>query len=390
MTDPALPTKILVIDSDPAVGQGTEAMLKKHGVSVQKAKDLQSGLYLFNTQRFEVALIELEFPELPGLAVIQKWRKHENSDKRVVGCILMSGMKRTAALENLMREMGDVEVIQKPFNAIQVLPFLARAAQARAKAIALEEMKGNVLNYAVAKGDFASAIATVQKNLGNLGQRGVEMLFELYEKAGKFDEALTLVSGMLEKSPGNIALMNAKGRMLLKLGRLEEARTVMEKADQLAPGQLERIAEMADMYLSMKKPTESVAKMRELVKLNPENPDMKFDMFSKLMEHGYDGHAVDFCRETTKPIEVVRHYNNKGVMHSKSGETDRAITAYQHALQFFPDFKENYRILFNLALAHNNKGTPEARAEAVEHLRRCLLLEPDFEKAQKALATLTK
>jgi Tfp pilus assembly protein PilF len=113
-------------------------------------------------------------------------------------------------------------------------------------------------------------------------------------------------------------------------------------------------------------------------------------MFSKLMEKGFDTHAVSFCRETTKPIEVVRYYNNKGVVHSKSGEADKAITAYKQALMFFPDFKENYRIMFNLALATFNLKTPDARFDAQMHLEECLKLEPTFEKAQKALAQIKK
>ena len=40
---------------------------------------------------------------------------------------------------------------------------------------------------------------------------------------------------------------------------------------------------------------------------------MKFSLFSKLSEMGYDDHTNQLCRDTASPIEVVRHYNNKGV-----------------------------------------------------------------------------
>ena len=86
-----LPKKILVVDDDLSVGQGLEQPMQAYGVSVSKAKDLQTALYLFNTQRFDVVLVEIEFKELPGLALVQKWRAHEIMEKRCTGFIMMTG-----------------------------------------------------------------------------------------------------------------------------------------------------------------------------------------------------------------------------------------------------------------------------------------------------------
>jgi tetratricopeptide (TPR) repeat protein len=89
-------------------------------------------------------------------------------------------------------------------------------------------------------------------------------------------------------------------------------------------------------------------------------------------------------------MEVVRHYNNKGVLLAKDGKVKEAIEEYTRALRFFPEFKENFRIYYNLALAHLQLKTAEDIKSAETFLKRALELEPTFEKAKASLASLPK
>src|SRR5690606_18493700 len=124
--------------------------------------------------------------------------------------------------------------------------------------------------------------------------------------------------------------------------------------------------------------------------LHPDTPDRKFEMFGKLFDAGFDSDAVAFGKECANPMEIVRHYNNKGVIHSRDKRNDEAIKEYRRALQFYPSFKENYRIYFNIGLAHMQQKSRDAYLEAEKQLTKCLELAPDFEKAQKALEMVEK
>ena len=108
-------------------------------------------------------------------------------------------------------------------------------------------------------------------------------------------------------------------------------------------------------------------------------------MYSKLFNEGFDEHAVKFGKDTANPMEIVRHYNNKGVMLSKQDNREGAIAEYNRALQFYPKFKENYRIHYNIALALTNTKNRESFTKAREELLRCLKLSPNFEKAKNTL-----
>ena len=385
-----LPSKILVVDDDPSIAQSLEEPLSRYNIKVDKAPALETAFYLFNQNRYDVVLVELEFEPLPGLALVQKWRQHDSVERRMTSFIVMSGNKTTDQNEGLIRELGDLEVLSKPFGVIQILPYLSRAMALRIRTLAYYDLKAKILDYYEKKGDFDKAAEQVQKRLPDLGPKGLSMLYDLYERGNKLEEALAVVTPMLDKDPNNIALLNARARLLMRLGRFQEAKVVLEKADELAPQNIARLNDMATAYIELKEADKSVKTFKQIMKLTPENPDAKFEMYAKLYDGGFDNQAIQFGKETAKPMEIVRHYNNKGVMLSKDGNSDNALVEYRRALGFYPKFKENYRIHFNIALAHLQLKTREGVEVAVKNLKMCLELEPTFEKAKKTLEAIEK
>lgn len=381
---------VLIVDDDPTVAQSLEPQMAKLNIQFHRANTLDSALYIFNQKRLDVVIVELDFGPLPGLALIQKWRQHEIYEKQLTGFIGLASSQKTPEQEALLKELGDIEITNKPINMALLPSLLSKANESKQRALQLNEIQFKLIDPLVKKGDFDKAIDNLKKKMDVLGPKGPPMLLDLYERANKMDDALRLATDMTQKEPNNITYLNIAGKTLLKMGRLKEARAFLERADQTAPGNIERINQMATMYLKLKEPEKSVEKFKELVILNPENPDAKFEMFSKLYDAGFDQQAIEFGKASTKPTEIVRHYNNKGVVLSKEGDTAKAIQEYERALKFYPKFKDNYRILYNVALAKIASKTPEAYIEALDCIKRCLDLEPEFEKGQTLKTTLEK
>ena len=391
MAEPSnLPIKILVIDDDPTVAAGVEQALAKHKIAVVKCSDLESALYQFNQNKFDVVVVELDFGPLPGLALIQKWRQHEIIDKRYTGFIIATSSQRTTGQDGLARELSDVEIVTKPIKEIQLLPILAKALAHKQRASAFHDVKDRVIMPHLKLGNVQKAIEKTQQMVNEVGDKARRLLIEIYEGASRYQDCLDTTVKMLETNQNDINLMNTAGRMQLKLGRFADAKTYLEKADQLAPQNLDRLNSLATMYLQMKDPDKALVRFKELVKLNPESPDYKFDVFRQLYDHGFDDHAVTFGKEVAQPMEIVRHYNNKGVLLAKEGKLTEALTEYQRALKFYPKFKENFRIYYNMALAHLQLKTPEDIKKAEEYLKKTLELDPSFEKAKASLANLQK
>ena len=385
-----MPSKILVVDDDEAVSKSLANQMTRHQIKVEATSNLESASYIFNQQRFEVAIIEIDFADLPGLALVQKWRAHEQRERAGIGIIMSSGKSLTTEHKALMRELGDLELLSKPFGPAQVLPALSRALLNHKRSVAHAEVKSTIVDFYSKNGNFEKAAAEVQKRLGELGPRGLHTLYELYEKAGRIQDALTLIGKLISKNPDDIALRHARGRLLLRLGKFAEARTAFELIDKQAPGNIERLNHLATACMKTGDPDATFKTYDRIIALTPEQPDLKFKMCSELHEHGHEAHALSFGKKHAKPMEVVRFYNNKGVMLSKSGDREAALTEYSRALQFFPKFRENYRIFYNIALANAQVKTRASYEKAKHNLEQCLELRPDFEKAKNTLAQVEK
>lgn len=385
MSDASFPQKILIVDADKSVAQALKGPLEKQGVKVDSAADLGSALYMFNQAIYPVVFIDIAFEELPGLVLIQKWRQHENVDKASTGFILMAGNrnKGEAGDDKLVGELEDIEVIAKPINPIAILSILKKAMASRTRRIRIHEVTQQAQKLASNSKTASAAVDFVKSNLKDLGFKGQDLLREVWETQSQWQPALDVVEDILKVKSDALGALNHKGRLLLKLGQTEEALRFMEMADKAAPNNIDRINEMAMAYLMAKQPDLSVEKMKQLIKFNPEQPDMKFEMFAKLQEFGYDQHAIALCKDTTSPLDVIRHYNNKGVALAKNNQVDDAILEYERALKYFPKYKENYRILYNIALAHIGYKNRVHFEIALDYVKRCLELNPKFDKALK-------
>ena len=66
------PNKILVVDSDRSIGKGVGSALEKYEIKVDVAGDRETAIYLFNQNIYPVVLIEIDFPDIPGLGYAAK------------------------------------------------------------------------------------------------------------------------------------------------------------------------------------------------------------------------------------------------------------------------------------------------------------------------------
>ncbi len=385
MSDASFPQKILIVDADKSVAQALKGPLEKQGIKVDSAADLGTALYMFNQAIYPVVFIDVTFEELPGLVLIQRWRQHEVPEKANTGFVLLTGNrnKGDAGEEKLILELEDIEVVQKPINPISILTVLKKAMGNRSRRIRMLEVSQQAQKLASNSKTASAAVDFVKSNLKDLGLKGQDLLREVWEAQSQWKPALDVVDGILKVKADALSALNHKGRLLLKLGHTDDALKFMEMADKAAPNNIDRINEMAIAYLAAQKPDLSVQRMKQLINFNPDNPDMKFDMFAKLQQYGYDDHAIALCKDTTTPIDVVRHYNNKGVALAKNNQVEDALLEYERALKYFPKYKENYRILYNIALAHVSYKTRPHFEIALDYVKRCLEMNPKFDKALK-------
>ena len=271
------PNKILVVDSDKSIGQGLAVALSKHDIKVDVASDRESAIYLFNQNIYPVVMIELEFPDLPGLVLLQKFRDAAETEKSSCGAILMTGGGgRNAAQVKLLEELQNVLTVVKPIKPIPLLSLLQKSFLARNNTLKSVELYRSILNFARSKKNYEKAIELAKANQDKLGRQAVDTIVELLSEDSRYPEAMEVVDGQLQRKPGNTKLLNDKSKLLLKMGKTKDALTILEQLDKAAPKNIERINALAQLYLESQRPDDSVEKMRELINFHPEDEDMKF------------------------------------------------------------------------------------------------------------------
>lgn len=385
-----LPSKILIVDNDQGAINSVVQLLQPYNINILKAADWESALYQFNNNRFDLCIVALKLENLPGTALIQKWRFHEVENKRHTAFILATHNQKTAADEALIKELGEIVTIPKPFKLALLLSAMASAMKARLNRLLLEKIEAEAIAPYLGKGDYEGAIALAKSKLEPLGEKGYFRSALIHEKAKKVDTTIQMLGKLSSENPQNMLYLNELGRIHLQLGQIEKARNSYEKADKIAPMNIDRVRELANLYLTMKEPEQSIEKFKELITLTPERPETKFEAYNAVFEAGFAKHAREFCDQTSTPQELVRHFNNKGVMLAKEGKFEEAVKEYQHAANLIPGNKELYRILYNMAISYiNTKSRPnieKAHALLIESLK----LQPDYDKAKEKLALTAK
>ena len=379
------PNKVLMIDHDQMVMNQVETMLSKKQIPVVKAPNWEQALYHYNQNKIDLVISEMTLDGMPGTILVQKFRNHEVPSKRNPAIIITTSGPLDGQDSNLIKEFGDITLLKKPIKEATIIGLIAKAMEEAAQRNKVHELRINVLDPLLEKGQSEKAVQIAEKNLLPGGARSLFLASEVFEKAEHLERSLEITGKLLQDDSKNLSYINQLGRLKMKTGDFSDAKKYYEMADQLAPDNLERLEQMAAMYLKMKLPEQSIEKYKKLLEHSPEDPQLKYRFFQDLQDAGFEKQAQEFCKETTSALELIRHFNNRGVMFSKEGNYIDAIDEYEKARKLIPESKELYRILYNMAIAHINLKSKDHVQEADKILREVLTLKPDYQKASDKL-----
>lgn len=114
---------LLIIDDEVALVEGLQKYLTKHHHSVQIAHNGQEGweLFLKAPHNIHLILMDLQTPQLSGLAFLKQIRDHQFNTP----VILMSGYIDATICEEA-HQLGVLDCLLKPFKLGQLKELLSR------------------------------------------------------------------------------------------------------------------------------------------------------------------------------------------------------------------------------------------------------------------------
>lgn len=166
--------RILLVEDDGALGDGIHKGLKQYGYTVDWLTDGRTALSCIKTEAFDVILLDLNLPGLPGLSVLREMR---------AAGITMPVLILTArhAIEDRIKglDSGADDYLTKPFD-LDELSARIRALQRRFSS----NRAAPLLTYRDIELDPSSFTVTFKGQAVNLSRREFSLLQKLLENAG--------------------------------------------------------------------------------------------------------------------------------------------------------------------------------------------------------------
>ena len=233
---------------------------------------------------------------------------------------------------------------------------------------------------------------------------------------GKWDEAKTLIDGVIAEDPGVMEALQVRARIALETHRPDDAISDCRAALAIDPEYAAAIFTLAQAYKVQKKWDEAIAGYERLLQLDPRDAkphvnlgeiylnkksfDPAIDHLQKAvamdpqigaMAHNLLGAAYlekgmldqaqkELLLSLEKRPRIPDAHYNLGLIAEARGDLAKAVEEYSKEIEIHPGA---YPAHFNLALVLRKTGLPDRE---IEHLKAAIAAEPEFAKAYLFLA----
>ena len=206
---------------------------------------------------------------------------------------------------------------------------------------------------------------------------------QIYAPKAVFDEALELVHAgnpraaervcrdAVERNPKDVNMLGLLGAVLVKMRRLEEAETVLQRTVRLAPTFAKPHEDLGFVLLELERYDEAVQVLQKAVRLDPKLEFAHFNLGKALAFTG-KGEEADTAFESSFALSPQRKLLAQAARLHKEGKLEEAEKLYRQVLQDNPDNVDAMRMLAMVAAALKHFD------DAERLLRRVVGIAPDF------------
>jgi|SRR5690554_3025649 two-component system response regulator VicR len=142
--------KILIVDDEPAIVKGLSFSLKQDGYEIDAAYDGEEAIEKFNSNDYDLIVLDVMLPKLNGLGVLQRIREQSSVP------VIMLTAKGEDMDKILGLDYGADDYMTKPFNILElkarikaVFRRFADVKQSNEQVIKVEGMEINLSNRTV-------------------------------------------------------------------------------------------------------------------------------------------------------------------------------------------------------------------------------------------------
>ena len=212
----------------------------------------------------------------------------------------------------------------------------------------------------------------------------MHVLARAYLASGQFDHSVEWASRAIRKTPSPVYLTTL-GTALLRLGRLDEALRVFDKAVQLKPDEADLWCELGKGLVEAARSNDALLCFQQVLRLDAGHGEATYWAGYLLRELGrFDEALVSLDRSAELRSDHAPTFAIRGLVLAKLGRYEQAIADYERAIQLDPKSVDAYS---NLGNALRALGQPE---NALSWYDRSVAIAPNIANATNRAITLTE
>lgn len=368
--------RCVLVDPDESGRNLVELALKEMGatdiVGYTNGEDALEGLK--NQPEPDLIVQEWRLPKVSGDRFVQRVRL---MGFRTVPIIVFSSLVKSSD-RYLLREMGVSEVITKPLSQKKLMALVMQVIEEEKrprgeKATELRIRKAlHAQNLGAAKHLFEAHFAH-----GKGPQKIVTVLAaELAFAENRLAEAEGFATEALHINGEDTLILNLLGKINLKLKQHAKAERFFAKAEELCPGNVERLCQLAEVKAEQQDFSEADAMIEKARKIDAQAAPIQSALIKVAVLTSDQDRLKSVMGQLENQGEMVAFLNNRAVGLSAQGKTRDSVKLYHKALKSMPKSMHGYAptILYNMALAMIKTG--DLQKEAALSLKQALSMSP--------------
>jgi tetratricopeptide (TPR) repeat protein len=261
--------------------------------------------------------------------------------------------------------LGIRGIVEKPFDAASLLAEMVNVIQQYRYPTEQLAMDRRIIHNLMS-GNRSEASRLIAAYLSNssfddAGKNHMEAEYAFHE--GNYHQCVKFCMDALKLSGDSVILLNLLGKALMKLGQYESALKILEKANSLAPKNIERICSLASICTDMKKMPEAEKYLVEAKSIDATSILVQETEASMAISTEDTKRASKVLQDLENLHRIVAYTNNKAVAKIRNGQFHEGISLYRTALESLPAPWSliHETIGFNLCLALvRNSQYPDA------------------------------
>lgn len=360
---------VVVIDPDESTLNSVEEALRLVGVrQIQKFTQAKEALtHIKQNPEPDLIIQEWRLGDYAGPALFQAIRQHGFVN---TGIIIYSALVKNSD-RPLLREIGVTDVIEKPKSArvlAGMITGLARSEYSSKDVAQLEKRIRLMLGVKNLKAAKELYDKLLKKNPPARIKDSLAAEFAYFQDDMR--EAAETAVQVLHTHGEDVCVLNLLGKIYMKQGLFAQAIYYFDRADDLAPSNIERLCNLAVAQASSGESDtaeKSLAKARGLAgdEFIVDEAEVKLGLINGQVER-----AKSFMESYRRSSDLIAFVNNRGVWLATQGRVQDGIGLYVTALKSLTAnlMEIAPTISYNLALAHVRNGDTKQANQIVRYI----------------------